>query len=375
MSDRSRWLMRYSCASFVHAFGWGLYFPFARLYLKEVLGANYFDILALTAAEWGPACTSALWGRLADKYGRRVNLLLGSLLSLPLVFVGSLNIPLVQMAVAMASLAWAVAWPSAVTPLVSRRGLSGSAYGFFSFMGSVGWALGSSVMGLAYVFLGPYSVSLMAGASVSMAYLLFYLSYHFADDEVIDEEGGWMMTLKCVYPLLVGAGISYFGLEWANNVLAIKLLRDLRGDEILYGIIYGGLASFTSAVMRPLAGKLVDKKGSNAILISALVSYFVLINCMARSKGALTAILWLIPIYPFYDVGLVVAVSGSVGSGLKATGIGLLNTLISASCLLLPLAGGLTDRLGVVPSLTLASLLQLAALPLFALHFTRRSRP
>ncbi len=80
-------------------------------------------------------------------------------------------------------------------------------------------------------------------------------------------------------------------------------------------------------------------------------------------------ILWLILIYPLYDISVVTTVSSFVPKHLKASAIGSLYTVMSISGTLIPIVGPLTDLWGARYSVLLASALQIAALLALVLKF------
>ena len=90
---------------------------------------------------------------------------------------------------------------------------------------------------------------------------------------------------------------------------SIKLYIEVRRNEVIYGIIYGGLTSLIGSMVRPYAGKLSDRVGSLKLYKASLASYSLLMFLLAISRGIIMAILWLIPIYPLYDISVVTTVS------------------------------------------------------------------
>jgi len=360
------WIRFYSVGHFLEALGWGLYYAISRIYIKEFLGGTYTDVLLLSAAEYAPVLSSAFWGMLADRFGRKKFILLGLFSAPSLALVGYFGIPYVQFFVFIASLAWAASWPSIIAPIVSEKTESGFRYGVVTLGGSLGWGLGCSLMGFIYGFGNVSLVTLTAGLFLALSYIVFYLAfprkYDVAHGEGVSDFKGIRNLPRTMLLFLLAAGVSYFGISWAFNVLSIKLYVELGRNEVLYGIFYGGLTSLIAAIVRPYVGKLSDQIGSLKLYRIALISYSILVTALALSRGFITAILWLIPVYPFYDISLVSTVSRLAPNHLKASALGSMYTVISLSGTLVFIAGPLTDILGSQNSVICASLLQFIAL-------------
>lgn len=81
---------------------------------------------------------------------------------------------------------------------------------------------------------------------------------------------------------------------------------------------------------------------------------------LAYTYGLFMVILWLIPIYSFYDTAIIIAVSDAASSKNKATVIGALHTTSLAGSLVI-IAGPLTDLIGVELVVLLTAILQIIA--------------
>lgn len=251
---------------------------------------------------------------------------------------------------------------------------SGYRYGTVTLGGSLGWGLGCSMMGFIYGFGGVKLITLIAALTLTLSYIVFYIAYPKEYDIIrkYDDKSKTSSVNKIPKNLLVfllAVGISYFGASWSFNVLSIKLYIEVERNEVIYGIIYGGLTSLIGSMVRPYAGKLSDRVGSLKLYKASLASYSLLMFLLAISRGIVMAVLWLIPIYPLYDISVVTTVSSFEPKHLKASAIGSLYTVMSISGSLIPIVGPLTDIWGVQYSVLLASALQIAALLALVLKF------
>ena len=354
------WLKIYIAASFIHSAAWGLYFAFTRFYIVNELGGGYTALLLLTSAEWGLPALSIIWGTLADKYGRRRFVLLGTTGACAFIIATYITDPIpFVITLSYASLAWGLAWPSVLAPILSSSEGMGYRYGLFTIGSAIGWSIGSSIMGFIYNYLGPcgvlYSMSLLYATSY-LLYTLFFPRNYAQFQSVGTPSKSFLRVVVNMLLLLIAIALTTFGIEVSFNVMAVKLRSEIskvfsyssKGtDAILFGILYGGLTAILSIPMRIIAGKIVDRWDPLCLFIVIDLIYAVYIVCLAVSHGIVTIILWQIPLYPFYDVSVYTATSKYASTEFKAGVAGATLAAQSIGGLIVALVGPIIDVMGV----------------------------
>ncbi len=376
MKQRHQWFTWFIIGSFLHSTAWGLYFALTRIYVARDLGGGYTLLMTLAAIEYATPLSSILWGILADKLGRKTFVIVGWSGFLPLALLGFIRDPYLFVAVAaLPSLAWAAGWPSIVSPVVSRPRI-GFSYGMFMLGSSIGWGLGSILMGLIYWVTGSaYLVFVAAGIFYFMAYAIFYYNY----PSRVPSDRLDYKTLKALFktmlPLLAAVMIMALGVDWSFNVVSVKLedrvrtlleevwgSSNLRDVRLMYGIFYGGVTSLIGAPARIIAGKIVDKWGGVKTLIVTSISYALLFQGIIRTTGLVSIILWTVPLFPFYDTSIYSAASALAPQRYKASVAGAVVTAQSIGGSLVFLVGGVTDKYGELAAINIATMIIIATI-------------
>ncbi|HID80423.1 MAG TPA: MFS transporter [Ignisphaera sp.] len=354
------WLKIYIAASFIHSAAWGLYFAFTRFYIVNELGGGYTALLLLTGAEWGLPALSIIWGALADRCDRRRFVLLGATGACAFIISTYVTDPIPFVIVlSYASLAWGLAWPSVLAPILSSSESVGYRYGLFTIGSAIGWSIGSSAMGFIYNHLGPcgvlYSIALLYAASYLLYTLFFPRSYAQLQSAGTYSKAFLRIVMRILL-LLIAIALTTFGIEVSFNVMAVKLRSEIsevfshidrEANTILFGILYGGLTAILSIPARIIAGKIVDRWDPLWLFITVNVIYAMYIMGLALSHGVVTIILWQIPLYPFYDVSVYTATSRYASTELKAGIAGATLAAQSVGGLIVALVGPVIDVMGV----------------------------
>ncbi len=376
----SKWLKLYTVGNILYTLAWGLYFTSSRIYVKEFLGGTYTDITLLTSLEFIPALFSTLWGYLGDVFGRRKMILIGFLSVPAFSLIGFTELPWVFILAFIASLSSTIAWPSIVSAVVSDIEYTGSKkYSIYAIGGSIGWGLGSLLMGFLYALGGIGLISIVIGLSIGASFIIFYALYPkvhvtFERKELKRNVFSFLLGSKVFLAFLVAVAVSYFGLEFSYNILSIKLYNELGRNEILYGIFFGGITAFLGALFRPLAGKIVDNVGEVRSFMLTLICYTSLLYGLASAQGWIMALLWIIPVYPLYDTSAVTVSSKSLPPEFRATAFGSYGTATSIAGSLVVLAGPLADTLGVNKATIFSSALQIVALFIIIIAYLKFKR-
>lgn len=354
------WLKIYVTASFIHSAAWGLYFAFTRFYIVTELYGGYTPLLLLASAEWGLPALSIIWGALADKYGRRKFVLLGTTGALAFIIAAHITDPILfVIALSYASLAWGLAWPSILAPILTSSEGVGYRYGLFTIGSAIGWSIGSSIMGIIYNYLGPcgvlYSMSLLYTASY-LLYTLFFPHNYGQLQNIGTSSKVFLRIVMRMLLLLIAIALTTFGIEVIFNVMAVKLQSEINrvfshvdkeANVVLFGILYGGLTAVLSIPMRIIAGKIVDKWDPLCLFIAIDLVYAAYIVCLAVSYGIVTIILWQIPLYPFYDVSVCTSTSRYAPPQFKAGVAGATLAAQSIGGLVVALVGPIIDVMGM----------------------------
>jgi len=375
-SDYTKWLKIYTLGNVFYTLAWSLYFTASRIYVKEVLGGTFTDIALLTSLEYLPALFSTVWGYLGDILGRRRIILIGFLSAPAFMLIGFTGLPWVLILAFIASLASTIAWPSVVATVVSDIEESGTRkYSIYAMGGSIGWGMGSILMGFLYSLGGIKLVTITVATFRILATVLFYSVYPKIYRQDVNVTIGGKQTLRSILEnnflmfFLLAVAISYFGLEFSYNILSIKLYSELGRNEIYYGIVFGGVTAFLGAFFRPIAGRIVDLIGEIRSFAVTLISYTLLLYGLAIAKGWFMVLLWTIPVYPLYDTAAVTIASKALPPKVRATAIGTYGTAISVAGNLVVIAGPLADIFGVDKATIFSSILQLLALMLMLLYY------
>ncbi len=372
-----RVLVLLALANFMGSLGWGIYYSISRPYYSDVLGATYTMIMIIASSEWGPGLTSTLWGYLGDRYGRNKVLPFGAL-AYTLSLVPLVPLQLVPLVVAVASLGWAIAWPSilAMVSLLSSEEHVGKSYGYFAVGGSLGWATSGVLVGLLKPLLGFKLVLLLTGVLAGTAYVIAFMISRIRGEAGLETVN---VFKELRGPLLIVAVIQVIltlGFDFAYNLFLVHFYSDIGGDILVYGLVVTSLPAFIGALLRPLAGSIVDRLGGIRTIALVVLAYSLDFIGLSYARGIYSVILWIIPIYVFYDTGMVKLASEVSGREKRGTAMGVVNTGMSLAGALTFTLGPLADKLGYTHSMIIASIIVVtAAIPLIILRntYTRQS--
>jgi nitrate/nitrite transporter NarK len=157
-----------------------------------------------------------------------------------------------------------------------------------------------------------------------------------------DASRGLIIGLQHVYsglsrfiPVLL---FSSIGLAIGSNVNALILdskLRDLfsifnTGFElrIFYGFFCGTLPVLLGSPLRLIIGRLVDKGYEKTMFTASILTYLILYLILPHTQPVIFIILWMLPVYPFYDTSIYAIISRST-SRYEATVTGFISTINS----------------------------------------------
>ncbi|MCE4601309.1 MAG: hypothetical protein F7C38_07105 [Desulfurococcales archaeon] len=296
----------------IHVAAWSSYYTLTR----EVYSGDPGYLLLLAAAETMPTLAGLVGGVLAERYGYRLVFLLGLAEGIGLASAGLFlyNEKLLLASVAVASLSWSISGPQIYAYTLTYSGQSGESLGVVTAGSTLGWTLGS-LAPIVALETGPRTILVAAGASTAIAYL-----------SILSLEGPSKPVARrrhysgrgAVLPILVLAALSYTGVEIIGSIYMGKLSRE--AGVHLYSL--ANMASgLISALVRPLAGRIVDARGPSSILAVALAAYTLYLTCLDVARGPLMALAWVIPLYPFFELSLYKLSSAILGEALGVAAV------------------------------------------------------
>jgi hypothetical protein len=299
--DRVRLAMM---VGFLESLGWSIHYTYSRAWVRDTLGDDYGFILILAAAETLPVILSLLGGMHGDVAGRRIIALLSTLQAPLFASIPLLGLSRLPLIITACSALWAYFWPNIVAPVMEETGRSGSGYARFAIGSTAGWGAGGLTAMLlgALGSTGPVEAYVPAGISLAAAGLLGVRVVEASTPRAsLAEVAGFMRRS--------GRGLLYFflslvALQGASEVFwntsSLKLYGET-GSLALFSLLYSVAPTLIGVAARPLAGRAVDQAGAWRALWAVIASYAALYAAIYLATGPLLYLLWIIPIYVFYD--------------------------------------------------------------------------
>ncbi|RLC35765.1 hypothetical protein DRH29_05825 [candidate division Kazan bacterium] len=367
-------LILLTIANFMGGLGWSIYFSLSRPYYTDFLNASYSMVLIIASCEWLPGLTSFIWGYLSDRYGIKRVLIFG-VLAYVISLVGIVELEFIPIIVALASLGWAAAWPTILAGISRISGeYIGRRYGFFALGGSIGWGLGGIVAGLMASYTNIRLTLILSGILAGLAYTLSYFVLGKYEWKYTPVRIAYILKGVLGYVALTCI-ILTLGMEYALNLISVKLYYEVNENILLYGLAITSLPSFTGAIVRPIAGAIADKLGGVKTVLVAIIMYSLVYLLASFLRGYTLVLLWIIPIYPFYDTGFIRLASEVSGKDRRGLAMGLINTSMSIAGSAVSVFGPLTDVLGYTYSMMIASAIALTSIiPLLIVYRITRSK-
>jgi len=335
-------------ASFMLGLVGGSYYTVSRNAVYAEEGLDYGFISTLVAFETIPGFFSIVGGAASDVLGRRRMLLLGASSSIPLILAGFSGLRLLPPLILVYGVLTSTASPSIAGGLLHYTNSSGSAYSVMAVANSIGWALGG-ILGGYLAALSPFTNSMiLLGALVAVSYLVLYSAY---PREVMYPgarlrevaEGARRVWLLFLASTLVFTGTRFFFSSYILNI------RSMLGDPVLFGLVVNTLPALTGALLWYYIGRLSDRVNPVYLALAAIVEYIVFIVLFLNIYDpVIVSALWVVPIYPLLEQGLVISISRRLPGRLQSLASGVYTTSTSlAGFTILVLAGVITDLRGI----------------------------
>ncbi len=344
-----RSIILYSIGNFLVSFSIGIYYSISRPYVGIDLGGGSYWILVLSGVEYGTFIASILWGAIADRFGRRNIILLAILGALPLYMALQARDPAtIVVLVGLAFIFWSIGFSPAISAVLVDKKNSGRNYAVYGLGGSIGWGLGTALSWPLYYTMGPLMVSIIVSVTYGAGFLWFYIFYPKKSTAYV-KAGLKQIVLTGFHSLkyftlavILGstafiAGYNVLSISLENNVS--RLIGPVIGSlnpRIFYGIFYGGIPALLGIPTRVLAGLAVSKYEPSKVFSYTMIAYAFNILIMWLSPPLIFVLIWLIPVYPFYDTSMYVGASIRI-RGIEATSSGIIVMAQSIAGLLVAL--------------------------------------
>jgi nitrate/nitrite transporter NarK len=98
---------------------------------------------------------------------------------------------------------------------------------------------------------------------------------------------------------------------------------------LLYGIFYNTITGLLSSIARLIAGKAIEKIHPYKVTFLSFFSYLILALLMEKANSTLTILLWLLPIYPFFETSSYYVLGRMIKTTFHSTASGLFTTAVS----------------------------------------------
>jgi len=375
LSQKSAWLATgglrlYYVVTFFLGMTFALYYTYTRALISIEYEEKYGFVTLLVAMESIPSLFSVILGFFSDRIGRRKMLLMGVITGFFLGTMGFVDIkyfPLIALPLFFSLTTYQATVYGII--LHSVEGV-GKPFSIFGLAGSIGWATGGLLPGVLHNHGGSVFVFVFAGTIISISSIIAFMVYPktltFTSPSIKDLFKGIRNVSILFIAMLVGsAGIGIY-----ISSVGVKLYEEV-GNILVYGMLFSTLTGITGAMVRPLAGALVDRFTPQFVLFTVFISYGILSFLMPFFSGIIFIILWLLPVYPFYETSGYTTFSRRLPPSLQATSAGIVGTSTSLSGFINIFSSKIigSGGFGLAMSVSLALLFISSLIILFYLRF------
>ncbi|WP_239256885.1 multidrug efflux MFS transporter [Listeria ilorinensis] len=283
---------------FLTGVSFNLVMPFISLYIVDLgvtnhTALNIWSGIAISSTALTSAIVSPLWGKLADRKGRRLMLLRASIgMTITMGALGLVQNVYQLVILRMLNGLLSGYIPNATALVASQvpREKSGWALGFLSTGTVTGTLIGPLIGGFLADVLGYRAVFFITGIILFLTFLLtmFYIKEDFKP--IPREKMQSTRQLFAKLPaknLILGLFLTTFIIQIANTSISPILplyIRDLLGSSNNLSLISGIITSasgISALISSPFLGKLGDKIGNEKVLIGGLLAAGIIMVPMA----------------------------------------------------------------------------------------------
>ncbi|MBR3063263.1 MAG: multidrug efflux MFS transporter [Exiguobacterium sp.] len=276
--------------SFLTAASMSLVLPFLPLFIEQLGVKDADHVVTWSAIAFGAtflvaAIVSPMWGRLADRKGRKLMLIRASLGMAIVMFLISFVQDVYQL-VGLRLLMGAVSGfiSAGITLVASQtpKEKSGWALGTLSTGGITGGLLGPLIGGLLADWIGLRSVFLFTGSAL---FLTFLITLWFVKEDFVPVKREELASMKSIFAslrhpqLIVGLFVTTFLIQFSTQSIGPLLtlyVRELNPNTTALAFLAGIVASapgLAALVSAQHLGRLSDRHGAERILFWALLLY------------------------------------------------------------------------------------------------------
>lgn len=272
---------------FITMIGSSLVVPFLPLYIeqlgvKDVAQIEQWSGLVYSATFMLSAIVSPIWGRLADKHGRKLMLLRASMgLAVIMTLMGIVQnvYQLFFLRLFMGAVSGYI--PAAITLVATQapKEQSGWALGTLSTGSVAGTLIGPLLGGTLAEIIGLHHVFFVTGGFMLLSFLVTYLFVHEEFDRPISAGLTNMEVFKLIkYPRVLAAMfLTTFMIQFANMSIEpivsvyVKQLAHNMGHVALVSGAVVSVAGLANVMVAPWLGRLSDRYGARKILQICLI--------------------------------------------------------------------------------------------------------
>jgi MFS family permease len=342
----------------------GIFWPFLGLQLYD-LQASYFQIALLDSLAAIMFILSRIWGAASDYYGlRKPFIIFGSIVSaIPIFFCGLVSSTTQLILLFMISSFFSSISFSPFLAALTAVEKKGRIVGWYSMLSTIGWAVGTFLMGFIdkfYEAFGVYTIAAVLIAISALVMILYPKEPQLIRTESLRNYLKTAFSFKFKAPrefswLLLATFLSWFGFQWVGPLLRMRFYDLLERSKVILGIVWGIGATISGVIVSPLAGKITDKFGGGKLLLTTAVIYAVYIPLFALvSDPLLYSILWIAPVWTFNWVAVLTTPAQMTKESVRGEAMGAINTALSLG-VFVGVTGGLfadrfTRELGIIVS-------------------------
>ncbi len=283
---------------------WGLYYATTRVYYIKNFEENFSILLAL---EYVAMFLSIFFVKIL-KY----KTILIFIRILPLTFF---LIPIFKskqiylIAIFTLCISYSIAFPI-ILKVIHKE------YPRFIIYGSIGFSIGSILMGIVSSFSYDYVFYVIALLLI-LCYSIIMSYYNPAD--IYDNIREYKFS-KHLFIIVLIIAFSSSSMDMVYAYSSYKL-NTLLNNEILYGILYGGISPIILLVLKKHLDKIYFSK--NPFIVAFLMLFFITLylNSLLIFSGVIFIILWQIPVYPFYEAAMLSLIINLLKNKELASGI------------------------------------------------------
>ena len=384
-------------AEFTAILGFSFAFPFLPLFLHRELHIpngpelSFWTGVAASATGFSLALTSPIWGRLADRYGRKpmlIRAMVGGGISVGLMGLAQSALQLTVLRGIQGASSGTVAAATALVATETPAEHLAWGLGLLSSAISLGSAVGPAAGGLATNFIGLRAIFLAGGALLLLASIPVLFVVRESPRRMTQSEAPRTMdalrlaragTVGAIAVLIVAQGLQQTSYGAAQQLVVLRLL-ELTGSQqaqSLTGLTFAG-AGVATALASLTYHRLLRRTTYRRLLIGgALLLGLALLG--AASAASAPALIAAFVVASFFSGALIPAFGAMIGlespAIVQATVFGVGSSAIALGFGLGPLLGGIVaSAAGIRAGLLVAAALAFILVALVSVR-AREPRP